>query len=134
VNRTEKDIVEKCEEMKTQIEEHKSKLLGKLDEAKERHMKQAEKVRKEVQCHRQMLDHFKRYITELIRKWKACDVAKEAGSLRARAKELMQFDVYEDLKAERSSTDVKFKSEVQRNNVEQVFGELTVDVATEGKK
>jgi DNA-binding transcriptional MerR regulator len=132
VDETEKEILDKCEEMKKLIEDHKSKLIEELSAAKRRQVKQVAIVRNEVERRLMMLGNFKKYSDELHEKGTACDIAKAATNVRERAKELLEFDIYYDLDADRTSANVKFTSGEPIEDMEKLFGKLTVDVTLEG--
>lgn len=97
-------------------------------------MKQVGMVTNEVKERMQMLEHFQMFSGELREKGKVWDIARAVVGLRARAKELLEFDVFDDLEADRTAADVKLKSEVPVENVKHVFGEVKVDITIEGKK
>ena len=76
INTTEKEIVEKAEEMKKLIEKYKMEELDKLRETKCKQLKQIENVRHEVESVLMMLDSFKKYTEQLTGKGSACDVGQ----------------------------------------------------------
>jgi len=123
---TEKLICERAEKLKQLIEDHKQSLLEELSVSKERQLKQTRNVREEIERHQIVLENFIRYSDELKKKGIACDIAKLANELNARAKELQKFDVYEC--TDYSVTEVNFSSPQADDDLKLLFGNMKINI------
>jgi len=128
VKETEKLICERAEEMKRSIEAQKRSLLEQLAVAKVEQQKQTTNVHEEIDRHQVVLENFIRYSKEVKEKGNACDVAKLAGKLNARAEELQKLNVDTDLAADYKVTEVSFTPGQTDDNQKQMFGKLAIDV------
>jgi len=114
--------------MKQLIDDHKQSLLEQLTESRDRQLKQTATVREEVERHQIVVENFIRYCNEVKERGTACDIAKLAGHLNARSKELQQFDMGTDLSVYYDVTEVEFTSPQTDEDVKQAFGNLAIDV------
>lgn len=108
--------------MKQLIEDHKQSLLEELSVSKDRQLKHTRNVREEIERHQIVLENFIRYSDELKKKGIACDIAKLANELNARAKELQKFDVYECI--DYNVTEVNFSSPQADDDLKLLFGNI----------
>jgi len=121
-------ICERAEKMKQLIDDHKQSLLEQLTESTDRQLKQTATVREEIERHQIVVENFIRYCSEVKERGTACDIAKLAGHLNARSKELQQFDMGTDLSVYYDVTEVEFTSPQTDEDVKQAFGNLAIDV------
>jgi len=126
VAKTEKLICDRADKLKQLIEQHKQSLLEQLSVSKDRQLKHTANVREEIERHQIMLENFIRYCNEVKEKGTACDIAKLAGDLNARSKELQQFDLSTDLPVDYDVTEVKFS--LPQTDLKCLFGNLALEV------
>ena len=132
VAETEKSICERADKLKQLVEDHKQTLLGQLSVSKDKQLKQTANVREEIERHQIVLENFIRYYNEVKQKGSACDIAKLAGELNARSKELQKVKIGIHMCDDYNVTEVKFTSLQADDELKSVFGNLTVDV--QGKR
>jgi len=132
VAETEKSICERADKLKQLVEDHKQTLLDQLSVSKDKQLKQTANVREEIERHQIVLENFIRYSNEVKQKGSACDIAKLAGELNARSKELQKIKIGIHMCDDYNVTEVKFTSLQADDELKSVFGNLTVDV--QGKR
>ena len=91
--KVEQEIVDRAEDMKRLIEEHKQILLTELSETRQTVVKQVKLAQEAVAQQMSMLESLMKYTEEIIVKGSACDVAREVGRLHRRTTELLKHDV-----------------------------------------
>jgi len=128
VAETEKLICERAEKLKQMIDVHKQSLLEQLSDSKEKQLKQTISVHEDIERHQIVLENFIRYCNEVKGKGNACDIAKLAGKLNARAEELMKFSMDTDLTTDYNATKVNFTAVHTDDDLKQMFGNLAIDV------
>jgi len=122
----EKQVCERAEKMKQLIDEHKQRLLEQLSVSKDRQLKQTVSVREEIERHQIVVQHLIRYCNEVKARGTACDIAKLAGHLSARCKELQQFNIGTDLSVYYDVSEVEFTSPQTCEIVKCAFGNLAI--------
>ena len=127
VTETEKLICERVEKLKQMIDIHKNSLLEQLAVSRDKQLKQTISVHEEIERHQIVLENFIRYSNEVKEIGTACDIAKLAGKLNARAEELMKFSLDTDLTTEYNVTEVSFTSLKTDDDLKQVFGNLAIN-------
>jgi len=135
VAETEKKICERADKLKQLIEDRKQILLDQLSVSKDKQLKHTANVREEIERHQIVLENFIRYSSEVKQKGSACDIAKLAGELNARSKELQNVNISTYICDDYNVTDVKFTSlqGLQADDeLKSWFGNLKVDV--QGKR
>jgi len=125
---TEKLICERADKLKQLIEAHKQALLEQLSVSKDKQLKQTANVREEIERHQIIVENFIRYCNEVKEKGTACNIAKQAGELNARSKELQQFYIEADLPVDYDITEVEFSLPQTDVDMKSLFGKLAVDV------
>jgi len=125
---TEKVICDRAEEMKRLIDDRKKSLLEQLALSRDKQLKETLNVHEEIERHQVVVESFIRYSNEVKEKGTACDITKSAGKLNARAEELQKFNLETDLTSDYKVNEARFTSGQSDDNLEQMFGNLAVDV------
>ena len=128
VAETEKLICDRAEKLKQMIDVHKQSLLEQLSVSKEKQLKQTISVHEEIERHQIVLENFIRYSNEMKEKGTACDIAKLAVRLNAKADELMKFSMDTDLTTDYNVTELKFTLVETDADLKQAFGYLAIYV------
>jgi len=117
-------ICDRAEELKQLIEAHKQSLLEQLFVAKDKQLKQMANVREEIERCQVVVENFIRYCSEVKEKGTTCDIARLAGKLNARSKELLKFNT------DYTVTHVIFSSPTEQkdDDLKKLFGSLTTDI------
>ena len=84
-------------------------------------------MREEIERHQIVVENFIRYSDEVKETGTACDIAKMAGKLNARAEELNNFSMDTGLSTDYKVTEVSFTSG-QMSDLKKAFGSLAIDV------
>jgi len=135
VENAKKKVDEAAEKMKQLIDQQRKEVLDKLDAAKYRQLKANENVKEELKRQIVIMKGFVHYVEELKEKGSACDIAKTAEGLRAKAEEFLKFNVEVDLPVDYTFTKVNFDAAFSENDVGRIFGDvdITVGVKVKGK-
>jgi len=133
-SKVEKKIVDRTEELKRWIDKRKAELLSELMTAKRKEQKEIENVRHELEGRLMMIDSFKKYSEQLREKGSACDIVREVGGLRVRAKELLELGSGDDLRAETRTADITFSIVEPLDKLKEIVGELKFGPTTDVDK
>ena len=128
------EIIEKAEQLKRMIDDHKEKLMNELSSVKQKRMKEIESLREEIETLLMSMESYKKYVDEVRQKGTACDIARAASGLHDRADELLTFDVIERTLADLGHADVTFtSSNYVIDDVGKTLGHLHRGAAKTGK-
>jgi len=133
IKSAETGVCETAEKLKSFVENHKQKLLKELDELRKNRVKEIEVLVDNVTQEKAMMASFKKYISEIIRKGTASDIARQANSLRSRFSEFMNIDETGKLVNQLGTVDVSFQtSDVRVDAAVNIVGRTVVKKTLKG--
>jgi hypothetical protein len=112
IGEIETEVCKKAQQLHDVIERHKQVLLNELDEIKKNRNKEVDNVRSEIEQHTSMVASLQIYMKQMNQKGSACDVVREANSLKSRFSELLnEATTVEKSMESLGSVDVSFAPE-----------------------
>ena len=103
-----RQISERAELLKQEVERQKQDLLSELNDVKTESVMQVDHIIQEVEQRRSMLSSLKQYTEELLKNGSDVDVGQETNKLSERTSELSKFDEHERAIEELGSVEVSF--------------------------
>jgi hypothetical protein len=108
IEQIEKEICDRVEQLKEQIEQEKASLLKELASCKENRMKVIDIAVGDVEQHVSFAESLVKYTDELQKKGSASDIAQQSYTLHERTCELLKLDVIQQVVDGLGSVDVTF--------------------------
>jgi transketolase len=130
VEEMEKQIIDRAEKVKKEIDLEKQKLLEELASRKAERMKKIKQVTENIERQKLFVMSLGKYTEELREQGSASDVAQQEGTLHKRADELTKVDVYGEI-VELGCIDARV--ELSTEAVECVIGRIKWQVRVKGE-
>jgi len=126
-------VRETAEKLMSSVENHKQKLLTELDEIRKNRVKEIEVLVEHATQQKAMMASFEKYISEIMSKGTASDIARQANSLSAKVGQLKHSDETDKMVKQLGSMEVSFQaSDGIDCSALNIVGKTIVKKTTEG--